>query len=284
MATEIRVRRFGEVGDFLGTAGDFLVAREAEHNLIFGICSSLRETPERFGEPYLAVVERGDTVVAAAIQTPPFRLVLSEVDDPAAIEAIVEDVLDRALPGVTGPAEQTAAFAQAWNARGGPTATLHMSERIYRLSTVRPQRLVAGGYRMATATDRALAIDWTEGFMRDAFGDVDPDEVAADVDRWLARRGRTLYLWEDGEPLSLCGVGGETPNGIRIGPVYTPPALRGRGFARALVAAVSQAELDAGRRFCFLFTDLTNATANHIYQAIGYEPVRDVDAYRFEVR
>ena len=59
---------------------------------------------------------------------------------------------------------------------------------------------------------------------------------------------------------------------------------RGRGYASALVAAISQAELDAGRRFCFLFTDQANPTANHIYQAIGYEPVRDVDAYRFEAR
>ena len=50
----------------------------------------------------------------------------------------------------------------------------------------------------------------------------------------------------------MCGVAGETPNGIRIGPVYTPTDLRGRGYASAVVAAVSQAELDAGRRFCFL--------------------------------
>jgi predicted GNAT family acetyltransferase len=276
------LRRFAEGGDFLDAAGAFLGAREAEHNLIFGICSSLRETPERYGAPYLAVVERDDRVVAAALQTPPFRLVLSEVDDPDAIDAIVEDVLGRDLPGVTGPAEQTLAFAQAWNARGGPTATLYMSERIYRLSVVTPPRPVDGRHRMATPADRALAIDWTERFMRDAFGEVDPAEVAADVDRWLARRGRTVYLWEDGDPVSLCGVGGETPNGIRIGPVYTPPALRARGYASALVAAVSQAELDAGRRFCFLFADQANPTANHIYQAIGYEPIRAVDAYRFE--
>jgi predicted GNAT family acetyltransferase len=65
-------------------------------------------------------------------------------------------------------------------------------------------------------------------------------------------------------------------------PVYTPPALRGRGYASALVAAVSQAQLDAGRRFCFLFTDLANPTSNRIYQDIGYEAVCDVDEYRFE--
>jgi hypothetical protein len=48
------------------------------------------------------------------------------------------------------------------------------------------------------------------------------------------------------------------------------------------VAAVSQSQLDAGRRSLYLFTDLANPTSNHIYQAIGYEPVRDVADWRFE--
>jgi uncharacterized protein len=43
---------------------------------------------------------------------------------------------------------------------------------------------------------------------------------------------------------------------------------------------VSQAQLGAGRRFCFLFTDLANPTSNKIYQQIGYQPVTDVDQYR----
>ena len=77
------------------------------------------------------------------------------------------------------------------------------------------------------------------------------------------------------------GVGGLTPHGIRVGPVYTPPEQRGRGYASNLVAEVSQLQLDAGRTFVFLFTDLANPTANKIYQAIGYEPVNDVDEYDF---
>ncbi len=40
-------------------------------------------------------------------------------------------------------------------------------------------------------------------------------------------------------------------------------------------------ELTAGRRFCFLYTDLANPTSNHIYQAIGYEPVAEVTEIGF---
>ena len=86
----------------------------------------------------------------------------------------------------------------------------------------------------------------------------------------------------ESRPVSLTGVSGATPHGIRIGPVYTPSAFRGRGYASALVAEVSQEQLDAGRRFCFLYTDLANPTSNKIYQAIGYRPV--TDALRIDFR
>jgi hypothetical protein len=67
---------------------------------------------------------------------------------------------------------------------------------------------------------------------------------------------------------------------MRVGPVYTPPAERRRGYAGALVAALSQRLLDEGREFCFLFTDLANPTSNHVYQEIGYEPVCEVTQWR----
>ena len=79
----------------------------------------------------------------------------------------------------------------------------------------------------------------------------------------------------------MAGAGGQTPRGIRIGPVYTPPALRRRGYASNLVAAVTQHQFDEGRTFCFLFTDRANPTSNKIYQSLGYQSVIDVDQWHF---
>jgi len=90
---------------------------------------------------------------------------------------------------------------------------------------------------------------------------------------------RALFLWHDGQPVSMAGYNGPTPNGMRISYVYTPSELRGRGYASAATAAVSQTLLDAGRRFCFLYTDRRNPTSNRIYQRIGYQPVLDGDEY-----
>ena len=68
---------------------------------------------------------------------------------------------------------------------------------------------------------------------------------------------------------------------MSIGPVYTPPDRRGRGYASALVGGVTRDLLAAGRRFCFLYTDLANPTSNSIYQRVGYRPVADVDQWAF---
>jgi predicted GNAT family acetyltransferase len=58
----------------------------------------------------------------------------------------------------------------------------------------------------------------------------------------------------------------------RVGPVYTPPERRGRGFGGAVTAAVSQAAIDAGVAEVLLYTDLANPTSNALYQHLGYEP------------
>jgi predicted GNAT family acetyltransferase len=68
---------------------------------------------------------------------------------------------------------------------------------------------------------------------------------------------------------------------VRVGPVYTPPDHRGRGYAAACVGAVSADALAAGAHDCLLYTQLTNPVSNKIYQRLGYEPVGEILVYRF---
>lgn len=282
--TDVRVERFEDPSAFLDATGDFLVEREAEHNLIFGICANLRADPGfPNASPYLAAIRLADRVVGAAVMTPPWNLVLSCMDAPGALPALAADLDARrmAVPGTTGPATEVARFADTWCSPHGLASGSGMAERIYRLQRVSPPTGVPGAVRLATPADRDLLVAWVEAFLVEALDAANPDEAADLVDRSLRTGTRTWYLWEDGGPVSVAAAVGPTPNGIRIGPVYTPPELRRRGYASAVAAAASQAELDQGRRFVFLFTDLANATSNKIYQAIGYEPVIDVEQRAF---
>ena len=284
----LTVRRPATVDAFVELAGEFLAAREAEHNLLFGICTAIRTTPELFADdpPSFAVVtnERTD-VVLASLRTPPHNQVLSQVDNPEALDRLVDSLAGELLPGVLAPTEAASRFADRWCAATGQSFHLEVAERIFRLERViPPDRPAAGRWRVAEPRDRELVAEWVVAFSAEAMPEAPPiDDPSATADRWIAGVYRRLYLWDDGGSIvSLVGAGGETPNGIRIGPVYTPPEYRGRGYASSLTAAASQDQLDRGRRFCFLFTDHSNPTSNKIYQAIGYEPICDVDMVRFE--
>ena len=131
--------------------------------------------------------------------------------------------------------------------------------------------------------DRTLLVGWLDAAVWEAL----PSEVHREppdglLERRLADPDGGMALWVDGTPVSLAGFGGTTPNGIRIGPVYTPPESRRRGYATALVAAMTRMLLEGGRAFCFLYTDLANPTSNSIYQRIGYRQVGEADQYVFE--
>ena len=280
----MEVRRARTVAEFKALAGDFLAAREAEHNLMFGICSHIESDPTQYPEqPYFGAVLDGGRVVGAALRTPPWRLAVSMMDHPGSAEALAVDLAGGSLPGVVGPAESAGTFAAAWSRTAGVAPRVTRHERAFQLMAVRPPRLAPGSMVRAGEPDRTILRAWFQAFHEEAMDDAPPQDYGAMTDRWIRRLGRTAYLWVDeGRPVSLAGAGGLTPNGIRVGPVYTPPDLRGRGYASNLVAGVTQLQLDEGRRFVFLFTDLANPTANKIYQDIGYEPVIDIDEYAFE--
>ncbi len=69
-----------------------------------------------------------------------------------------------------------------------------------------------------------------------------------------------LFVWESntGEIVSMAERTRPVVNIITIALVYTPPELRGRGYASNCVAALSQYLLDSGWSICSLTTNLAN--------------------------
>jgi predicted GNAT family acetyltransferase len=266
----MQVRVIDDPAAFLEEAGPLLLADEARHNLLLALAATLRDHPEVYPDFRLWLVEDEGDAVGAALRTPPNNLVLARASSQAALEALAES-LDDELPGIVGALPEAEQFAHAWATRNGVTPRRRMAQGVYALEQVVPITGVPGTMRFATIQDRAQVLDWFLAFAREVLPPESDEEVLArGVDHRLSSDDAGVALWEHNGLVSLAGFGGPTPNGIRIGPVYTPPELRGRGYASALVAELSAGLLAGGRRFCFLYTDLANPTSNKIYERIGY--------------
>lgn len=269
---------------FLGHVQSVLEQNEAANNLMIGIAVRLRDFPDRIKTPpYLATVEDGDRLLAAAVMTPPHRVILyAEGDDPEAFRLLAHDLSAGGwhVPGVGGIKPTSRAFAEVWSAVTGQPHRAGLNERVYELRRVAPpEPLVPGRLRVATEEDIPLIRDWVWGFIQDAKleGTIEGAHEIAE----MRIADRDLFIWEDGGPVSMVTKTRHSTHGIVVSLVYTPPAHRNRGYASAAVAAFSQQLLDAGWEFCALFTDLANPTSNSIYQKIGYRPVADFDEYIF---
>lgn len=258
---------------FRDRAEPWLLRAEAEHSLILGIAARLDGDSER-AAPFLATVEDAGGVSGVALRTPPHKLILTEIR-PAAIAPLADAVAARfdALPAVLGPPETARAFGREWAGRHGVRAQDGMRQRVLELThLVSPPRPAPGQARPARADDLDTVAAWIAAFEADV-GVTTPSDAGAWAERYVG--AGDVWLWDDGGPVAMAAVVARTPTGARVGAVYTPTPLRGCGYATTVVAALSGRLLDGGRRFCSLYTDLSNPTSNAVYRRLGYAPVAD---------
>ena len=267
------LHRFTEPKAFLTQAEPFLRAKEVENALMLGICESAR-----FDDScYLATVEEDQGVVACALRTPPHGALLTRADRQA-LELLASDLADKYqdLSAVAGPEPAVGDFARLWAARTGVAAGPAMRMRVFEARRVVQPPTPTGRFRAATEADLPTVARWSAAFIDEVGLDEpsDPDDVARE-----RIRESSLFIWEDEQPVSMAAWAGRTGRMVRINYVYTPPEHRGRGYASACVASLTQQLLNEGFAQCCLYTDLANPTSNKIYQAIGYRPVCDAAEY-----
>jgi predicted GNAT family acetyltransferase len=279
----MRLKRYGSADTFWREVAPFLLANEAENHLIISIARTLIEDPARYEDPYLAAgLNRTGSVCAVALMTPPHNLLLDRCDEEF-MESVLLDLGARlaTVRGVTGPDDIPKRLCEMVADSGGRAATPAMALRTFKLSCLNELPVAAGRFDCASAPDRKVLASMISGFEKDARADVS-DGAQRTADRLIDEK--LLYVWRDEADavVSMAGTATGTPHGKRIGWVYTPPHLRGRGYASSVVAELSRHILESGKQFCFLFTDLSNPVSNRIYRRIGYEPICDFNDYRFE--
>ena len=257
---------------FLDLVEADLLEREAENNLILGVAMQVREAgTEAF---FAAAVDRG-RVVAAVSRTPP-RAALLTRGPPEALQGLGALVAanDPGIPGVLGIDGEVELFASEVARRTGKRAFVESRQRGYELTNLVEPAGIAGHLRPCTSGEHALLAEWLRRFSDEAHIEpIDEESSRAEVEKRAA--ASMLFVWDDGGVVSMASLSRPTRTGIAVNYVYTPAASRGRGYAKACVAALGARVLAEGRRACFLNADLANPISNRVYLAIGYVPVAD---------
>ena len=274
-----------DLDGFLGRAGRFLRSRPVLHTVQLTVTERLRAYGSAaYGDeaPVFGVLERGGAVRAAWFRTPPHWLTLTPLaaEDAAALAVHLAD-LGHPLPGVSADRGTAVAFAETWRRCTGAEVTLWQHQRLYRLGELTaPDPMPPGRSRVAGKADRELLVRWFRGFLDDV-GKTGAGDPEAWADARVEHGGALLWETPDGVPVSLAAAHPRVAGQVRVGPVYTPPELRGRGYAAAATVAVSRAAREAGAEEVLLFADLANPTSNGVYQRVGYRGVADFAVYDF---
>ncbi len=267
--------------EFAARAQEFLAGR-VERNVLATVLVHLRRGRWADRKPLFAYgLDEAGRVSAAALRTPPWPLLVTALDHPAA-EQLMEMWLaaDPHLNGVSAEAPTARAIAAAWQLRTAGVSRCARRDAMHALSdVVAPGRPARGALREASAGERALLVEWERAFVSEAGAG-----MAAEAERSVDSRleNRAQFVWDDGGAVSTLVLSPQVAGTVRIGPVYTPPERRCRGYASSAVAAVCQRALAAGARRCALFTDLANPTSNKIYAAVGFRRLGDWEEHVFE--
>jgi ribosomal protein S18 acetylase RimI-like enzyme len=194
----------------------------------------------------------------------------------------------RALTGLMGP---LAPVERARLALGAETRRTKKAEPeiLYGLDLDRlrvPVLLDAPGVVCRPPNEDEIAgvlLDWRVEFSVETLGEERTPALRASSRESLGRLGpRGRVLLRDGSPVSYATLNATTHGVAQVGSVYTPPGLRGRGYARAVVAGCLRAARGERIRRSVLFTARTNIAAQRAYRALGYEAVGDFGLVVFE--
>lgn len=281
----MRLTFLPDPADFLRHAGEYLAADPLGTNVLATVSTRMADQGVRADRDWWLVAHEGGRVVGAAMRTapaPPRPLYVAPMPTDAAVE-LARALVERGeeVLGVNGMLPAAQACAGELARLTGLTSRVAVHMRQHRARSVVPPREPAGSLRPARADEAGLVQRWYEEFFVEAdaqagrpYGAHAGEVPGLETTAWLVARGIVHVRELDGVPVHLTAVNPPSFGVVRIGPVFTPAEHRGRGYAGATVAALTQQALAAGHQ-PMLYTDQANPVSNRLYAGIGYEPVVD---------
>ena len=268
------------IAKFINESEGALLEYEADNNMLLQFLSRAVQNPKptsagfKDGEGTYAFLSEGSLV----FNKTPQKAVSSLV------QVLKEFLGANVLKMTMGPEDQAREFARAW-AQQDKSIRIQQEfpMTLQKLKKVNPVERPAGQFRRAWIEEADLLAKWFEEFVIDTGVPGPPGVSAKDLALQMIHN-KQLFVWGNNRPASMVAVGGSTPKGIRVHSVYTPLEKRGKGFAKATVAALSELQLSQGKEFLVLYNDALKPENAKLYQTIGYEPIASHYSYFFSVK
>jgi len=277
------------VDEFITATAGYRAADPLRTNVIGSVSLAVAGGDRTYVDYHWWIVRDDDgDVVGIAMHTNPFNMMVSSMPKEAS-RVLGRSVgrVDDALPGITGPKEVIDAFVEGYVESKSPGSARILVELrrdlLYELQElIEPD--VEGFGRPARDEETETLARMLVQFA---------DEAAVQSLSLAEARNTTVRKLKDGSLFcwdvqgATVAIAGHAPIVVtdsivigRVGPVYTPPAFRRRGYGSAVTAHVSRHLIEKGARV-MLFTDSSNPTSNAIYQEIGYRLVDELVEMRF---
>lgn len=192
---------------------------------------------------------------------------------PELYAAFAAEIAGREVHGLTGVPEQVAAVKRALGIEARAYA-MDRPEPLYRLG-LDALRLPTGPgtIRAPGPGDRDVIFGWTRAYSAELHMSAPErldEEARGRTDRALAG-GDVRILEVGGTPVAMAAINARLPDMVQIGGVFTPPELRGRGYARRVVALHMEEVRASGVTTAILFA--SGPAASRAYEAIGFERI-----------
>lgn len=278
---------YDDAARFLEEAGTFLKSAPAANSMIAMPAARVMRTPnDDDAGIYFAAVKTDNEVVAVVCHGNSGGTLMSAAPDEA-VSLIASDMAARGRrpDSVVAPLRECEIFAGVWSELTGAGSARRFHLRQFELTSVPAARLSPGRLRAPDPDEHARIVAWQLAFIEEAGLPDQPQRVQRNLERRIARG--QVRVWDAAaaqaaDARDMVAFSGFSTNEdtARIAPVYTPPPLRGRGYATAMVTELARELFVTGTKAIHLTTDVANPTSNGIYERIGFRPV--VDHFHFD--
>ncbi|MEH2146085.1 GNAT family N-acetyltransferase [Nostoc sp.] len=240
--------------------------------------AGLLDEGARFQGTYIAAYIDETIVAVAAHFWNGMVIVQAPVHLPEVVQAVVAQS-GRAISGISGPAAQVEATKSILGLSNRPTQ-LNESEILFSL-TLRdlqiPQALASAKVqcRLPHVEELELLTEWCAAYNVETLGQTDTSSLRPACRLVIEARQSTAMHWvlvAEDTLVSYSAFNASLPDIVQIGGVWTPLALRGKGYAKSVVAG---SLLDARSllvKRAILFTGDNNQAAQAVYRGIGFLP------------